>query len=109
MRVLLPYPSFGLSVFFLFFLLGDGLKSLCGGGVPSSHPSLGLSVFFLSFTGHKRKFDSRKSSITSAALAFARMTAQALWIDAVCPTFPAHLRERFNTTYTLEGHSPLTL
>ena len=24
------------------------LKSLCGGGVPSSHPSLGLSVFFLS-------------------------------------------------------------
>ena len=25
------------------------LKSLCGGGVPSSHPSLGLSVFFLSF------------------------------------------------------------
>ena len=23
-------------------------KSLCGGGVPSSHPSLGLSVFFLS-------------------------------------------------------------
>jgi len=24
-------------------------KSLCGGGVPSSHPSLGLSVFFLSF------------------------------------------------------------
>ena len=26
------------------------LKSLCGGGVPSSHPSLGLSVFFL-FTG----------------------------------------------------------
>ena len=29
------------------------LKSLCGGGVPSSHPSLGLSVFFLSFfTGH---------------------------------------------------------
>ena len=23
------------------------LKSLCGGGVPSSHPSLGLSVFFL--------------------------------------------------------------
>ena len=27
------------------------LKSLCGGGVPSSHPSLGLSVFFLSFFG----------------------------------------------------------
>ena len=27
-------------------------KSLCGGGVPSSHPSLGLSVFFLSFFGH---------------------------------------------------------
>ena len=34
--------------------VGDGwritplsLKSLCGGGVPSSHPSLGLSVFFL--------------------------------------------------------------
>ena len=27
------------------------LKSLCGGGVPSSHPSLGLSVFFL-FTLH---------------------------------------------------------
>ena len=26
------------------------LKSLCGGGVPSSHPSLGLSVFLLSFT-----------------------------------------------------------
>ena len=25
------------------------LKSLCGGGVPSSHPSLGLSIFFLSF------------------------------------------------------------
>jgi len=25
------------------------LKSLCGGGVPSSHPSLGLSFFFLSF------------------------------------------------------------
>ena len=25
------------------------LKSLCGGGVPSSHPSLGLSVFFLFF------------------------------------------------------------
>ena len=25
------------------------LKSLCGGGVPSSHPSLGLSVFFLSY------------------------------------------------------------
>ena len=25
------------------------LKSLCGGGAPSSHPSLGLSVFFLSF------------------------------------------------------------
>ena len=25
------------------------LKSLCGGGVPSSHPSRGLSVFFLSF------------------------------------------------------------
>ena len=25
------------------------LKSLCGGGVPSSHPSLGLSVSFLSF------------------------------------------------------------
>ena len=25
------------------------VKSLCGGGVPSSHPSLGLSVFFLSF------------------------------------------------------------
>ena len=24
------------------------LKSLCGGGVPSSHPSLGLSVYFLS-------------------------------------------------------------
>ena len=24
------------------------LKSLCGGGVPSSHPSLGVSVFFLS-------------------------------------------------------------
>ena len=24
------------------------LKSLCGGGVPSSHPSLGLAVFFLS-------------------------------------------------------------
>jgi len=23
------------------------LKSLCGGGVPSSHPSLGMSVFFL--------------------------------------------------------------
>jgi len=28
------------------------LKSLCGGGVPSSHPSLGLSVFFLSFLFH---------------------------------------------------------
>ena len=28
------------------------LKSLCGGGVPSSHPSLGLSVFFLSFFLH---------------------------------------------------------
>ena len=34
--------------------VGDGysttllsLKSLCGGGVPSSHPSFGLSVFFL--------------------------------------------------------------
>ena len=26
------------------------LKSLCGGGVPSSHPSLGFSVFFLSVT-----------------------------------------------------------
>ena len=25
------------------------LKSLCGGGVPSSHPSLGVPVFFLSF------------------------------------------------------------
>ena len=25
------------------------VKSLCGGGVPSSHPSLGLSVLFLSF------------------------------------------------------------
>ena len=31
------------------------LKSLCGGGVPSSHPSLGLSVFFLSFTRFTRQ------------------------------------------------------
>jgi len=30
------------------------LKSLCGGGVPSSHPSLGVSVFFLSFAGLAR-------------------------------------------------------
>jgi len=33
---------------------GHGLKSLCGGGVPSSHPSIGLSVLFSFFlyTGH---------------------------------------------------------
>ncbi|EOD07486.1 hypothetical protein EMIHUDRAFT_106528 [Emiliania huxleyi CCMP1516] len=30
------------------------------------------------------------------------MTGQTLWIDAVCPTFPAHLRERF--TLPLLGH-----
>ena len=30
------------------------------------------------------------------------MTAPTLWIDAVCPTFPAHLRERF--TLPLLGH-----
>ena len=54
-------PSLGLSVCFLSFFLLDAqglgwatasttllsLKSLCGGGVPSSHPSLGFSVFFL--------------------------------------------------------------
>ena len=30
------------------------------------------------------------------------MSAPTLWIDAVCPTFPAHLRERF--TLPLLGH-----
>ena len=31
------------------------LKSLCGGGMPSSHPSLGLSVFFLKKSRRKGK------------------------------------------------------
>ena len=42
--VLLP-PLVWRVCFLSFFLL----KSLCGGGVPSSHPSLGFTVFFLSF------------------------------------------------------------
>ena len=61
--VLLPYPSFALSAFFLSFFRVDSksrtlvlpsreiptqlsLKSLCGGGVSSSHPSFGSFFSF---------------------------------------------------------------
>ena len=37
------------------------LKSLCGGGVPSSHPSLGLHVFFLSLHWARDHTEKRKS------------------------------------------------
>ena len=41
------------------------LKSLCGGGVPSSHPSLGCPFvsFFLSFTGHGTVWRAHKEFI----------------------------------------------
>ena len=55
---LLPYPSFGLSVFFL------SSKSLCGGGVPSSHPSLCLFSFFLSTTPRKEFYNKTPSHDT---------------------------------------------
>ena len=53
-RAVLP-SSLGVVRFLSFFMSATAsttllpLKSLCGGGVPSSHPSLGLSAFFLSF------------------------------------------------------------
>ena len=47
MSVLDPALAWDVRCIYLFIHLS--LKSLCGGGVPSSHPSLGLSVFFLSF------------------------------------------------------------
>ena len=44
------------------------LKSLCGGGVPSSHPSLGLSVFFLSHPLPSEKNSSIRTQSRQAGL-----------------------------------------
>ena len=70
------------------------LKSLCGGGVPSSHPSLGLSVFFLSFPIREVEYLETKEIEACGTPAYKDPAARALKAGVLIVWDPDHLQAK---------------